>query len=488
MTERRARPGAGRARNGNEGGREGSARRRGSGPTVARLAALRVLERVERARAYADIALHHTLAQSNMAGADRRLTTDLVYGTLRWRGRIDFILAGALERKLDTLEPLVLTTLRMGAYQIHFSDRIPDTAAVDEAVRCVRALGAERATGLVNATLRRIARERETVVFPGWADDPLGHLEHALSVPRWIAERWFADYGEAAPELAKANNRPPPHTIRVNPQRNSPDELLARIRADFPDARPCTLASRGIVLGRSGDAGRDPLFRDGHYTVQDEASQAVVDLLGVEPHHRVLDVCAAPGTKTTAIAEQLSELGSVLALDRHAGRLGLVAQAARRLGLRGVSTLARDSTLSLEDLPGAAGESAPTQGARFHRVLVDAPCSGLGALRRNPDARWRVRPVDPAKLGTVQLTLLERAAQVVSPGGSLVYSTCTVLSEENEDVVEGFLDAHPDFRLLAPEFLPPALAPVLDEKGFMRCYPHINDSDGFFAARLERKN
>ena len=483
MTERRIRSGVGRARNGHDGG----PRRRGSAPTVARLTALRVLERVERARAYADVTLHHALAQSNMAGADRRLATDLVYGTLRWRGRIDFILAGALERKLESVEPLVLTTLRMGTYQIHFSDRIPDTAAVDEAVRCTRALGAERATGLVNATLRRVSRERETVAFPLWKDDPLAHLEHALSVPPWIAERWLKDYGEAAPALAEASNRPPPHTIRVNPRKNRPAELLDRIRADFPDAQPCTLASRGIVLGRSGDAGRDPLFRDGHYTVQDEASQTVVDLLDVEAHHRVLDVCAAPGTKTTAIAEQLSEAGSVLALDRHPGRLGLVAQAARRLGLRGIRTLARDGTLSLEDLPGPAGEPAPAHGAQFHRVLVDAPCSGLGALRRNPDARWRVRPADPAKLGAVQLTLLERAAEVVSPGGSLVYSTCTVLSEENEDVIEQFLEAHPGFRLVAPEFLPPALAPALDEKGFMRCYPHINDSDGFFAARLERK-
>lgn len=481
MSERRSRPGAGGPRGVNEGG----LRRRGGGPTVARLAAARVLERVERVRAYADVALHHTLAQSNMASADRRLTTDLVYGTLRWRGRIDFVLAAALDRGLDSIEPLVLTTLRMGAYQILFSDRIPDTAAVDEAVRCTRALGAERATGLVNATLRRVARENEGVVFPSWQDEPLAHLEHALSVPAWIAERWLADHGPEARALAEACNHPPPHTIRANPQKNSRDELLAELRQEFPEARPCTLASRGIVLGRSGDAGRDPLFREGRYTVQDEASQAVVDLLAVEPGHRVLDVCAAPGTKTTAIAEELSGEGSVLALDRHAGRLGLVAQAARRLELRGISTLARDATRPLDDLPVAGGEPA---GPDFQRVLVDAPCSGLGALRRNPDARWRVRPVDPERLAAVQSMLLEEAARVVSPGGSLVYSTCTVLREENEEVVERFLAAHPSFQAAAPASLPPALTSVLDENGFMRCQPHINDSDGFFAARLERTN
>ena len=488
MTERRSRPGAGRSGTGNDSGHEGGIRRRGSGPTVARLAAVRVLERVERVRAYADVALHHALAQSNMASADRRLATDLVYGTLRWRGRIDYLLGEALDRKLGSIEPPVLTALRMGVYQIHYSDRIPDTAAVDEAVRCTRALGAERATGLVNATLRRVARERDKVVFPDWEEDPLGHLEHALSLPRWIAERWLADHGNAAPALAEACNRPPPHTIRANLQRGSRDELLGRLQEDFPDARPCTLASRGIVLGRSGDAGRDPRFREGQYTVQDEASQAVVDLLDVEPHHRVLDVCAAPGTKTTAIAEQLSDRGSVLALDRHAGRLGLVAQSARRLGLRGISTLTRAATRPLDDLPLAADEPTPPGGAHFHRVLVDAPCSGLGALRRNPDARWRLRASDPPRLGAIQASLLERAARVVSPGGSLVYSTCTVLSEENETIVDRFLESHSNFQLAEPKTLPPALASVLDERGLMRCQPHINDSDGFFAARLERKN
>ncbi|MCS5634935.1 MAG: 16S rRNA (cytosine(967)-C(5))-methyltransferase RsmB [Myxococcota bacterium] len=484
MSERRNRPGGSRPRSASEN----TARRRGSGPTVARLAAVRVLERVERARAYADIALHHVLASSNMASVDRRLATELVYGTLRWRGRLDFVLGAALERKIESIEPLVLTTLRMGAYQLLFSDRIPDTAAVDESVRCIRALGAERATGLVNATLRRVSRERETFAFPQWEPDPIAHLVDALSLPRWLAERWLADYGTAAAPLAEASNAQPPHTIRANPQRGSREELLARLRPEFPEARACSVASRGLVLGRSGDAGRDPLFRKGDYTVQDEASQAVVDLLGVEAGHRVLDVCAAPGTKTTAIAELLAGSGSVLALDRHARRLGLVGQSARRLGLKGISTLARDATRPLDDLPWNDGGDPPPGYPCFDRVLVDAPCSGLGALRRNPDARWRVRPSDPARLGAIQSTLLGRAAAVVSPGGSLVYSTCTVIREENEEVVERFLEAHPGFRLTFPSEIPPALVPVIDSNGFMRFHPHVNDSDGFFAARFERIN
>ena len=484
MNEKRNRPGGTRPRSTSES----TSRRRGGGPTVARLAAVRVLERVERARAYADVALHHVLASSNMASVDRRLATELVYGTLRWRGRLDFVLRSALERKLESIEPLVLTTLRMGAYQLLFSDRIPDSAAVDEAVRCIRALGAERASGLVNATLRRVSREREALSLPEWEPDPLDHLEHSLSLPRWLAERWLADYGSDAARLAEASNVQPPHTIRVNSLRGSRENLMAKLQTTFPEARACSLASRGIVLGRSGDAGRDPLFREGEYTVQDEASQAVVDLLAVEPGHRVLDVCAAPGTKTTAIAERLEGAGSVLALDRHARRLGLVGQSARRLGLEGISTLARDATRPLDDLPWNDDGAPPAGYPCFDRVLVDAPCSGLGALRRNPDARWRVRPTDPVRLGAVQSALLGRAAAVVSPGGSLVYSTCTVISEENEEVVERFLEAHPGFRLSQPSEIPAALEPVIDSRGFMRFYPHLNDSDGFFAARFERTN
>ena len=348
MSERASRRGRGRP----ERSGDTTARRRSSGPTAARLIAVRVLDRVERVRAFADLALHHTLAQTHLAGVDRALATELVYGTLRWRGRLDYLLQRALERDLSELEPLVRATLRIGAYQLHFSDRIPATAAVDEAVRCARAVGAERATGLVNAVLRRVAREHGDVRFPALEEDPLDHLEHALSLPRWIAERWLADYGpETAAALAQVSNAPPPLTIRVNSSRTDRDTLLAQMRDAFPKAAATKIALGGIVLGRSGNAGVDPHFLAGDYTVQDEASQLVVELLDVKPGQDVLDICAAPGTKTTAIAEALGGQGHVLALDRHAARLKLVARAARRLQLTGISTLVRDASGSLTDLP-----------------------------------------------------------------------------------------------------------------------------------------
>jgi 16S rRNA (cytosine967-C5)-methyltransferase len=440
--------------------------------------ALRVLERVQRAGAYADIALHHALGRSGLPAPDRAFAMDLVHGTLRWRGRIDYLLSRTLDRDLEKLEPLVATALRLGAYQLIFSERVPATAAVDESVRCIRAAGVERATGLVNAVLRRLASEHEQIPLPKLEDEPVDHLTHALSVPRWIAERWVELYWPAeAAALARASNEPPPLTVRINRRRGSASLLLDELRERFPEATPCRVARDGIVLGRRGNPGLDPAFLAGRYTVQDEAAQLVVGLLDPLPGERILDACAAPGGKATAIAERIGEAGRVFAVDRHARRLGLVLRAARRLTLRGITCVERDATRPLRDL--AAGEL-------FDRVLVDAPCSGLGTLRRNPDARWRIGPGDPPRLAEIQEAILRNAAAVVKPGGTLVYSTCTLLPEENEAVVEAFLNSADDFAPVAADRVPAEVSSVVGSDGVLRCLPHLHDTDGFFAARLER--
>jgi 16S rRNA (cytosine967-C5)-methyltransferase len=486
--------GAQRARRRRNRGRPqpaGSAGRSGQ-PTQARLLAVRVLDRVQRARAYADLSLHHYLARSALAGADRALATELVYGTLRWRGRIDYLLGHALEQPIEKLEPRVASTLRVGTYQLVFSDRIPASAAVDESVRCVRALGAERATGLVNAVLRRLANEHREIALPRLEEDPAAHLVHALSLPEWIADLWLETYGpDDAAALARASNEPPPLTVRTNIRRISRDALLEKLRPRFPDARACRYARHGIQLGRRGDPARDPAFLEGLFSVQDEAAQLVVDLLDPQPGELVLDVCAAPGGKTAAISERIGEHGGVLALDRHAGRLGLVARGVRRLGLDSVHTLQRDASRSLADLPRAWLDDLSASAPRpeplcFDRVLVDAPCSGLGTLRRNPDARWRLSPDSPLEHSRLQRSILARAAAVLRPGGCLVYSTCTLHPEENERVVQTFLDDDPRFRPADASGLPGDLAPLLSQDGSLRCFPHVHDTDGFFAVRLER--
>ena len=469
---RPARPGRGRPR------RTGAERR--TAPTRARLLALRVLERVQRAQAYADLLLNAQLARSGLAVADRAFVTELVYGTLRWRGRIDYLLGRCLDRPLEGLEGIVTSSLRLGAYQILFSDRVSPAIAVDEAVRCTRAVGAERAAGLVNAVLRRLSEQRHREPLPALENDPLGHLMHAQSLPQWIAARWLELLGpEEAAALATASNRVPPLTLRANPQQNEVRELLEELRPMFPDAHLCRWARHGLVLGRRGNASALPGFLAGRFSVQDEASQLVVGLLDPQPGERVLDTCAAPGGKATAIAERVGKSGSVLALDRNARRLELVRRAARRLQLGRIECEVVDATRELEALAPAGG---------FDRVLVDAPCSGLGALRRNADARWRVQPRDPARLAEVQRALLQRAARVLKPDGVLVYSTCTLLPDENEAVVEGFLREFPQFALASGHEAPEEVRELIDADGLLRCWPHRHDTDGFFAARLELRS
>ncbi len=449
-------------------------------PTRTRLLALRVLERVQRAGAYADVLLHSQLARSDLTSADRAFVTDLVYGTLRWRGRIDYLLGRCLDRPLEKLEGVVASALRLGAYQIAINDRVPANAAVDETVRCVRAVGAERATGLVNAVLRKLAREHANEALPTLESDPLGHLMHTQSLPSWIAARWLELFGpEEAAALAAACTENPPLTVRVNPHQGDVDELVEEVRAKFPEARPCRWARYGVVLGRRGNPASLPGFLSGRFTVQDEASQLVVGLLDPQPGERVLDTCAAPGGKATAIAERVGKTGAVLAVDRHARRLDLVRRAARRLQLGRLECVAFDATRGLAEI-------APEGG--FDRVLVDAPCSGLGTLRRNPDARWRVRSTDPERLAETQRALLRQAARVLRPGGVLVYSTCTLLPEENEAVVESFLRDSPDFELASVPEAPEEVRELMDQDGILRCFPHRHDTDGFFAARLEKRS
>ncbi len=448
---------------------------RAATPTQARILAVRVLERVERAGAYADLALGAALRGAGLSPRDRAFVTELVYGTLRWRGRLDALLRSCLDRSPDQLEALVTTLLRLGAYQIVFERSVPASAAVDQSVRCARALGAPRATGLVNAVLRRLARTHTAIALPTLSEDPLRHLVDALSIPEPVAQRWLERLSaDEAAALARASNEVPPLVARVNPLRTSRDALLAELGTRLPDASPCRHAPLGIRLGHLGFPGHDPAFLDGRFSIQDEASQLVVELLDPQPGERILDSCAAPGGKTCAIAERVGREGRVDAFDRHARRLGLVGRAARRLGLRNITTREVDGT---QPLP---------EGPLYDRVLVDAPCSGLGTLRRNPDARWRFDARQVARLAELQAALLRRAAAVLRPGGVLVYSTCTLLREENEAAIESFLAESKDFAMAARDDLPHAVQPLLDTEGFLQTWPHRDDTDGFFAARLER--
>jgi 16S rRNA (cytosine967-C5)-methyltransferase len=441
---------------------------------TARGVAFHVLERVERDRAFADLALHAALGTAKLERRDRGFATELSYGTLRLRGRLDTALSQSLDRPFGKVEPALRNLLRLGAYQLLCLPNIPDAAVVDETVSLARKLGLERATGFANAVLRGLARKRDAgeIHYPDFATDPVSHIETWGSLPRWLAERLVDQLGpDDARAFAQTCTEAPPRTVRVTKTAD-----LAAV-AQALGGRPTKYAPRGVT-----NAALDPVraegFDRGEYVVQDEASQLVPLLLDAQPDDTVVDCCAAPGTKSVQLAEQVGPRGEVIALELHRPRLALIHSAARRLGLSNLRPLERD-----------VAQGFDLQGQRFFkRILVDAPCSGLGTLRRNPDARWRVRLEDVARAATSAYSILASAARYVEEGGVLVYSVCTFTAEETTGVTSRFLESNPDFRVDDPRpFLPEAARALVTSGDALATWPQRDGCDGFYAVRLVRK-
>jgi 16S rRNA (cytosine967-C5)-methyltransferase len=437
----------------------------------ARAVAARVLERVETEDAFADLALDAELHRRALSARDVALATELVFGTLRWQRYLDWILGPHSRRRLPTLDPRVRVLLRLTAYQLTFLDRIPAFAAVNDAVSLAR--GAPGTGEYVNAVLRAFARRGAAEREPAPPRDPLEALATRCSFPTWLAARWLARYGaEEAEALMRALNARPPLTVRANTLRASREALATRLREEaHAQVRATVLAPEGLVVEGGGDPGQWGAFTAGACVLQDEASMLVARLLEPAPGATIADVCAAPGTKTTHLAQLMENRGRVLAFDPHPARLARVDEAAARLGV----TIA-------ETVEGAVDALAPRWAAACDGVLVDAPCSNLGVLRRNPEVKWRRQAADLAAAGQRQAAILTAAAGLVRPGGRLVYATCSLEPEENDDVVRAFLALHPAFAVE-----PPAAFPVApDAHGFVRCLPHRHGTDGFTAIRLRR--
>ena len=430
-----------------------------------------MIERVESDAAFAELALSAELSRARLEPRHRGLATELSYGTLRLRGRLDASIAQVCDRKLSALDPAVRNVLRLGAYQLLFLTRVHDAAAVDESVKLARWAGYSKATGFVNAVLRRLAKERERLSFPVLEQDPLAYLETLGSLPTWLAQRWLDELGpEQAAALAKALNRRPPRTVRVSPGADRPS-LAKRL-----GGRLCRYAPDGIT-DLSRDPLADPAFRAGEITIQDEASQLVGLLLDLQEGESVLDCCAAPGTKTAQLAQAVGPRGEVVALDLHTHRLGLVRRTLERLNLKNTRVLERDATATL-DLRGKT---------QFSKILVDAPCTGLGVLARNPDARWRLEPADVDRSAELQLKILESVLRYLSPGGVCVYSVCTMTPEETSGVTDGILANDAALKISsAADFLPQPAKELVDSRGALRTWPKKSNCDGFYAVRFER--
>ncbi len=441
-----------------------------------RALALALLDRVDRRQAYADVLLSARLDRAALPAADAALLTRTVYGTLRWRGRIDWVLGALLRKPLKDLDPLVRNLLRLGGYELLFLDRVPAYATVNEMVELARRRAGPGKARLVNAVLRRIAdREPEA-----WSPPASGNAEEEaalVSHPPWLAALWRKQFGaDESRRLMEANNEDAPLVLRANRRRIGRDELVRRLRDRGVDARPGAWSPLAVRVRGTASPGGLAEFREGLCQVQGEASQLVGFLAAPEPGLRVLDACAAPGGKTTHMAELMDDRGEVLACDVSERGLGRLADNARRLGLS-----------CIHARPGDAARYLPGEPDSFDRVLVDAPCSGLGTLRAHPEIRWRRTWKDLERLATLQAAILEQAASRVRPGGLLVYATCTLSPIENETLVGAFVERHAEFALEdAAAHLPGAAHAMTAGRHFVTL-PHRHDTDGFFAARMRRR-
>jgi 16S rRNA (cytosine967-C5)-methyltransferase len=457
----------------------------------ARLAAYRALRLVGTGRNDLPAALARVRLQVGDE-RDRALLAELTTGTLRWQGQLDYVIERHAGRSLGQLDPEVIDILRLGLYQVLHLDRVPASAAVNDAVALARHAGKSSAAGFVNAVLRTVSRRRRSLGLPPPPQVPEGvlsadltaaaldHLSITLSHPRWLAARWLARYGYAAAETwERFNNTPAPLTLRVNRLRTSPERLVESLRSEGVEVAPARYASDAFTVVRGNPLG-GPLAGSGWFFVQDEASQLVALLADPRPGEYVLDACAAPGGKTVAMAAAMLDQGLLVAADARGRRVALLRRTVALSGARCVKPVQADLRRPL-----------PVQ-ALFDLVLVDAPCSGLGTVRRDPEVRWRRREADLPALAAVQREMLSNAAAAVREGGRMVYATCSSEPEENDEVVEAFLRAAgSSFRRVDPRDtdrpLAPGLAAAIDEAGFLRTTPAAHHLDAFFGAVLQRK-
>ena len=463
-------------RRGGPGEREARARAarrsRRRRPASARELAVEILSAVDSRAAFSDRLLTTYLGKVDLSLEDRNLLTHLVKGTLRWRGRIDWVLSSFLTTDLEALPTWIRNVLRLGAFQLLFMDRIPASAATNESVKLARQRGHPGTAGLVNAVLRRLASGKEQVEYPALEDNPVLAISVLYSHPEWIVRRWLARFGvDRTIRICEANNSIEWISVRTNLTRTQPAELLARflgqgIRAEQGRLNPDVLRVEGDLAPAT-----DPLFNEGLYTPQDEAESLACHLLSVSSGRVLLDLCSAPGGKATQMAEMAAVGSRVYCLEVHPARAARVAEAAARLGLKSVSVVAAD------------GRRPPLRGT-FDRILVDAPCSGLGVIGKRADARWRKKEESIAALGRLQRQLLDSASNLLDKGGVLVYSVCSFEPEETSEVVAGFLTAHPELEMESVLGLVPA--PLVDETGAMLILPDRFGTDGVFAARFRK--
>ena len=437
----------------------------------ARATALRVLVSCRNNGAWADAALKAQISRDGLSGPDAALCSRIVYGVMQNRMLLDFYIGAYCTQKPDHLQPPLLEILRIGAYQIIYLDKIPDSAAFNTSVELAKLAKRGQASGLVNAVLRKLSQNKKALP-PVPERDDVQRLSIQYSHPKWFVKRLVSLLGrEEAERFLACDNQIAPITVQVNPLKTTLEALTEELQQAGISAQPHSWVPDCLELSGTGDLAALPSFREGKFLVQDPAARLVSLIAGIRPGQKVLDVCAAPGGKSLSEAFAMAGNGSIVACDLHENKLKRIQESADRLGVNIITTQAADGRVF-----------RPEWEASFDTVLVDAPCSGLGIIRKKPDTRYK-KADDLFTLPVVQAAILDNAARYVRPGGTLVYSTCTILPEENEQVTEAFLAEHADFGL-EPFELP---LPVGKSDGSLTLWPQRHDTDGFYICRMTRR-
>ena len=440
----------------------------------ARETAVNVLNEVHSSGAYANVALVQAFRRQSLNDMDRRFATELVYGTVKAGATLDWIMKQYIKIPFRKISPLVRDILRIGLYQIFFLDKIPVSAAVNEAVELTKKYGNPGAVKFVNAVLRTAVREPEKATFPTGKGKFSQNLALTKQHPEWLIKRWLKEFGpEETTALCDFDNNPAVLSLRTNTLKTTREELIAALQADGAEAVSSEWSPDGVICRQHTALDKLSALQNGFCQVQDESSMQVAAVVDAQPGEFIIDTCSAPGGKTTHLAALMKNTGRIVALDIYEAKLQRIEENAGRLGISIIETQLLD-----------AREVGTEYENMADRVLVDAPCSGLGVLRRKPDARWRKEAAEIDKLPELQLSILTSAGHAVKSGGVLVYSTCTINEAENQGVVEAFLTSNPQFKLeTTGEYLP---VKKRSDK-MVQFYPQRDNIDGFFIARMRKE-
>jgi len=432
---------------------------------------IKILNRIDRTDAYLERMLDNEMKSTELSGPDKALLYEIVHGVVRWQGRLDWILNGFYKGTFSKAIPNLKNALRVALYQVLFLDRVPDYAAVNEVVEFVKKLQGQKPADLVNAVLRNIIRNKNSIRYPNPDEDPVGYLSAYYSHPSWMVKRYLERFGrEDTEKLLIVNNEKPFLTLRINALKTKPEEFKTLLESVGLKYKQGDYLPEFFKLQNLTNITAWEYYSKGYFNIQDESAGLACRLLDVHEGLRVLDMCAAPGGKTAYISALMHSRGEVVAIDRFESRLKLLHRNMTRLDVDCVRTVVADAN-DYKDLP-------------FDRVLVDTPCSGTGTLSKKPDIKWRKDLFDIRNLNVLQSKLINKAASLVKVGGIVVYSTCSIEPEENYEIVRKFLDENPNFKFESAKGKFPD--EIIDENGCIQTLPHIHKTDGAFAARFVR--